>query len=108
MQIRGVVYSNSQFPLMFVACRYGHNTYVYRRVDSCVYLCVCHCFGERDQNKFLFFIFNSINIRHTKRVKVLYSSGSFCITYQFDFCTTKLEEKINEIQRQKFGKQLSY
>jgi hypothetical protein len=92
---------------MFVACRYEHNTYVYILPDLCVCVCVT-AFEKGTKINFHFSIFNFINIRHTKRIKVLCSSIIFCVIYQFDFCTTKLEEKINEIQRQKFWKQLSY
>ena len=75
---------------MFVACSYKHNTYVYIRVYVCVCVCVCVCvfvcvcvcvcvtaLEKGTKINFYFFMCNFINIRHIKRVKVLYSSVSF-------------------------------
>jgi len=70
------------------------------------YICVCVCVTALEKGtkiNFYFFICNFINIRRTKRAKG-YSSVSFCIIYQFDFCTIKLQEKIDKIQTKESAK----
>ena len=83
--------------------------YIYEYICLCLCVCVCVCVCVTALEKgtkinVYFFIYNFIDIRHTKRVKVLYSSVSFCIIYQFHFCTIKLQEKIDKIQKKKFAK----
>jgi len=85
---------------MFVACSYKHNIYIYIYMCVCVCVCVCVCacvtaLEKGTKINFYFLSCNLINIRYTKRVKVLYSFLSFCIIYQFDFCTIKLQERID-------------